>query len=213
MQRLILTFLTAVGLLAGAAASADELSDRAEAALKIADPKERVGMLERELNWGNIVAGYELGVLYRDGKELPQDFERALELFEQAGRPWHARNWHKLGVPKAQHAAGMMYLEGKGAAKDTEAAAEWLALAAEQGHTMAQFDLARLYASPEQPVDPEGAYFWGTLVADKFELDRAQKEEAGKIREESAARLDAATRERLAAAVEGWKPRRMASGW
>lgn len=210
MKRLLLTL---IALLAAAAAHADELTDRAEAALRISDPAEMVRQLERELNWGNVVAGYELGVLYRDGREVAQDHERALELFERAGRAWYARNWHKLGVPRAQYAAGMMYLEGKGTAKDTRQAAKWLARAAEQGHTMAQFELARLYASPEQPVDPEAAYFWGTLVENKFDLDREQKEQAGQIKEQAAGQLDAAKLEQLAAAVEDWKPRRMASGW
>ncbi len=205
--------LTVIAMLAGAAAHADELTDRADAALKISDPKQMVRQLERELNWGNVVAGYELGVLYRDGKEVPQDPERALELFEEAGRPWYARNWHKLGVPRAQYAAGMMYLEGKGTQKDTEKAAKWLMSAAEQGHTMAQYELARLYASPEVPVDPEGAFFWGTLVENKFDLEREQKEQAAQIKEASAAKLDAGKVKQLTAAVENWSPRRMAAGW
>ncbi|HSO06125.1 MAG TPA: tetratricopeptide repeat protein [Pelomicrobium sp.] len=210
MIRLILTVIAVV---AAAAAHADELTDRAEAALKISDPKEMVRQLERELNWGNVVAGYELGVLYRDGKELKQDDERALELFEEAGTPWVARNWHKLGVPRAQYAAGMMILEGRGTEKDTEAAAKWIERAADQGHTKAQLEIAKLYASPEAPNDPERAFFWAALVENKFDLDREEKELAGQLKEQAAAKLGSPKVEELTAAVENWSPRRMAAGW
>ena len=49
------------------------------------------------------------------------------------------------GDALAQHRLGVMYLEGKGAARDPGKAAEWIGKAAEQGQTMSQYMLGRLY--------------------------------------------------------------------
>lgn len=190
------------------------LNEQVEHALSGATPQEVVKRLEKAVNWGNVLAAYELGVILRDGRDgIEPDPQRALKLFERAGRPWLARNWFKLGVPQAQYALGMMYLEGKGTETDTETALKWLLRAAEQGHAQAQLQLAEIYASDGGPVDMREAYFWASLALGQFDLSKQEKDKAAAIQESAAQKLDANDVETLKMAVENWSPRRMASGW
>jgi TPR repeat protein len=63
------------------------------------------------------------------------DFKAALAILEALGN---------AGDVLAQHRAGIMLLEGKGAARDPVRAAEWIRRAAEQGQTMSWHMLGRL---------------------------------------------------------------------
>lgn len=53
----------------------------------------------------------------------------------------------KAGDAVAQAALGRIYLDGKGAPRDSRAAASWYEKAAQQGHAGAQFQLAKMYAA------------------------------------------------------------------
>jgi len=65
------------------------------------------------------------------------DFSLALEKFKQPAEHGHAQAQYNLGV---------MYLQGKGIAKDDKAAGVLLNKAAEQGHIEAQESLGLIYA-------------------------------------------------------------------
>ncbi|GIX27257.1 MAG: hypothetical protein KatS3mg123_1138 [Burkholderiales bacterium] len=212
MKRLLIAM--AALLVVPAALAQQVLEEEVQRALSQPTPQEVVRRLERAVNWGNVLAAYELGLILRNGREgVEPDPPRALKLFKWAGEPWLARNWFKLGVPEAQYAAGMMYLEGKGTQPDVETAVKWLLRAAEQGHGQAQVQLAEIYASDGAPVDMREAYFWASLALTQFLLPKEEKDKAAQVQERAAQALGAGAVEELKIAVENWSPRRMTSGW
>jgi TPR repeat protein len=197
------------GLAMAAPAFGDGLDDRVDAALKKPTPQEVVAALEREVGFGNILAAYQLGLRYRDGKDVAKDPEKALEYFETAGRRWVARYRYKLGVPDAQYAAGLMYLQGEGTPADPEAAAKWLRLAAEQGHGRAQLRLAQIYVTDSAPVDKGQAFFWAILAQGYFDLSKEEKETAASVQEQAGGAIGATEADRLKERAQNWFPRRM----
>jgi TPR repeat protein len=201
-------------LVVPAALAQQVLEEEVRRALSQPTPQEVVKRLERAVKWGNVLAAYELGVILRDGQEgVAPDPGRALELFRWAGKPWLARNWFKLGVPEAQYAAGIMYMEGKGTQPDVETAVKWLLRAAEQGHSQAQVQLAEIYVSDGAPVDMREAYFWASLALTQFLLPQEEKDRAIQVQERAAQTLGGDAVEKIKTAVETWSPRRMTSGW
>jgi TPR repeat protein len=58
---------------------------------------------------GQPAAAYNLGLLYLEGRQFPQDFKRAAELFQIAAQ---------AGTPEAQYALATLYKDGRGVAQD-----------------------------------------------------------------------------------------------
>ncbi len=87
------------------------LHDRAEAARLFASAAKL----------GHAAAAYDLGLLYLEGQQFPQDFSRAAELFRAAAQQ---------GNSEAQYALATLYKDGKGVEKDPVEAARLLAAAA-----------------------------------------------------------------------------------
>ena len=79
---------------------------------------------------------YELGLAYYEGNSVPEDYDKAFELFERAADQDYA---------PAQYDIGTMYYEGIGVDQDYRKAFEWVQRAAKQGYTNAQFDLGIMY--------------------------------------------------------------------
>lgn len=76
---------------------------------------------------GKAKAQFNLGVMYRDGQDVPQDYSQALAWFRKAA---------EQGDADAQFALAQMYLDNKGVPEDLSNAYNeymWLNLAAEQG--------------------------------------------------------------------------------
>ena len=73
---------------------------------------------------GGAAAQFDLGLLYYDGRGVPQDFAQAAEWFEKAANQ---------GYAKAQHNLGAMYAVGKGIKRDYAQAYKWLSLCAAAG--------------------------------------------------------------------------------
>ncbi len=114
---------------------------------------------------GDAAAQYELGEVYRRGKEVTQDFSEAMKWYRQAAEQGYARAAIKLGG---------MYLRGDGVPKDRAEAEKWfkrssvkkdtgtqqigasagaeskdfsdLKAQAENGDTEAQYNLGLMYA-------------------------------------------------------------------
>jgi hypothetical protein len=89
---------------------------------------------------------------YEHGEGVPQDYDRALQLYCAAARRGHVM---------AQYQLGWIYANGRGVARDDAQAAAWFRLAAAQGDAPAQHMLARLddpakikTASCAEPVNP-----------------------------------------------------------
>ena len=91
---------------------------------------------------GHAAAAYDLGLLYLEGQQFPQDFGRAAELFRAAAN---------AGNPEAQYALATLYKEGRGVEKNDTEAARLLAAAA-------------LAENPDAEVEYAIALFNGTGV-------------------------------------------------
>lgn len=85
---------------------------------------------------GDPPAQYYLGLMYQDGKGLPEDLAQALGWYRRAAD----RN-----LPSAQKNLADLYYLGKGVARDYAAAANWYRKAAEAGHSEAQFMIGHMY--------------------------------------------------------------------
>jgi TPR repeat protein len=83
---------------------------------------------------GGSAAQFNLGLLYYDGRGVPQDFAQAAGWFEKAAN---------RGYAKAQHNLGAMFAIGKGVNRDYVQAYKWLSLcaAANEQSCAAQRDL------------------------------------------------------------------------
>lgn len=91
--------------------------------------------LVEKIKAGDRDAAFRLGAMYHDGQGVRQDYTKALQLFEGAGR---------VGDGRSQYNAGMMYLRGEGTDIDYVAARRWFTLAAEGGNVRAPYQLGLL---------------------------------------------------------------------
>lgn len=82
------------------------------------------------------------------------------------------REWSALaekGDVDAQYGLGLLYLEGKGTAKNHTEAARWFLKAAEQGHLEAQAKVGILYGRGNEglPLDKEKSFDWTRKAAER----------------------------------------------
>jgi len=121
---------------------------------------------------GDARAHSYLGLMFRDGRGVPQDYVQALNLFSEAADRGYApaqyylagmygdglgvprdyaiaATWHRRaaeqGFANAQTSLGLMYRDGKGVPQDYSQAIEWLRKAADQGEAEAQYHLGEIY--------------------------------------------------------------------
>ena len=74
---------------------------------------------------GEAIAQYNLGVMYADGRGVPQDDAEAVRWWRLAA---------ERGLAVAQYFLGAMYANGDGVPEDDTEAVRWFRLAAEQGN-------------------------------------------------------------------------------
>ena len=136
-----------------------------------------------------------LGVVYANGRGVPQDYTEAVKWSRLAADQGHAHaqfnlgvaykkgegvaqdyveavKWYRLaaaqGLAVAQFNLGVMYANGRGVPQDHVEAVKWYRLAADQGHADAQFNLGLMYAQGEGvPQDYAEAVKWYRLAADQ----------------------------------------------
>ena len=135
---------------------------------------------QRAADAGIAPAQYRLGSLYEKGTGVLRDYERARRLYERAGEAGNAKAMHNLAV---------MFAQGQATPRpDYKTAAQWFRRAAEHGVADSQYNLGILYARG-LGVDQSLAesYKWFALAAAGGDQD------AGKKRDEVAARLDPQT--------------------
>ncbi len=107
---------------------------------------------------GHDGAQFNLGIMYRDGRGVPQDLTEAAWWFAKSAEQGHLR---------AQYALAVMYVEGRAVPKDFAEAAKWYGLAAEQGHALAQYNLAVLFANGDGVAkDLVNAMKWLQIAGD-----------------------------------------------
>jgi len=83
---------------------------------------------------------YKLGCLYMDGRGVPKDEERAVELFMRAEK-------ENEGMEEAQVALGDAYRLGKGVSKNIDEAMKWYEKAAKFENALAFLRIGNLYES------------------------------------------------------------------
>ena len=106
---------------------------------------------------GHAGAQYNLGVMYVNGRGVPQDDKEAVNWYRKAA---------EQGDAYAQHNLGMMYASGQGVPQDYREAVNWYRKAAEQGDAYAQNNLGVMYANGQGvPQDKVAAYALYNLSA------------------------------------------------
>ena len=142
--------------------------------------------LEQAADQGLAPAQYRLATLYEKGVGVEKDIDHAKALYLKAAAAGNARAMHNLGVLTADSANGAKpnYVE----------AAEWFRKAGKLGVKDSQFNLGILEARGlGVPQDLGQAWLWFSLAAAQGDTD------AGKKRDDVAARMDPAA---LAAAAQ-----------
>jgi len=112
------------GLLSVAAWAAEGDWNRARNAHERGDYAAEIAIVRPLAEQGYAFAQFNLGVLYDQGKGLPQDNAQAMAWYQKAA---------EQGLPQAQINLGIMYEEGQGVAPDYVRAYFWYTLADVQG--------------------------------------------------------------------------------
>ncbi len=169
------------------------------------DDSKTLNELQINATNGNADAQNKLGVLYSQGKELPEDFIEAFKWFHRSAEQRYAKGEYNLaqsyrlgkGIPRsyetamqwyraaanqgyapAQTAIGTMYSAGTGRVKDQDEAIRWFRMAAEQGYIPAEIKLGAVYGMDQNMAE---ASKWLQKAADQGSeeardmLDRVKK--------------------------------------
>ena len=148
---------------------------------------------QKAVDAGHSSAKVYLGQMYLDGQAVERDYDRAIELFQEAGiegesAAYTALAWVNragVGVPQDYEKAlgfyregaargndwamtniAEFYKEGYGVPQDAEEAVRWYITAAKSGELTAQTRLARIYQKGDGvPADYEQARFWFETAA------------------------------------------------
>lgn len=137
MRKLIYTLSSIFCFTLGAASLGWSISPQ-----KSSDAHERDANVSALDEWkslaeqGELDAQMHLATLYREGKDVPQDYKAAVKWFTLAA---------DQGDVVAQYNLGIMHSFGLGTIADYNASVRWYKLAAEQGNPTAQYNLGRLY--------------------------------------------------------------------
>jgi TPR repeat protein len=114
---------------------------------------------------GNPVAQNNLGVMYLDGKGVPQNMSEAVRYLSLAAA---------AGSSLGQNNLGGLYREGKGVPRDYVLAARWFTAAAGQGNAAAMYNLGLMYQLGQgMKAEPFHAYMWYALAAEQNSVPNA----------------------------------------
>jgi uncharacterized protein len=144
---------------------------------------------------GHSDAQNSLGIMYNQGKGVPQDYITSIKWYTLAAEQGHpssastlggmyksgfgapqdykiAVKWYTLAVEQSynqsfnQWTLGKMYKKGQGVPQDYKAAVKWFTLAAEQGDDIAQSLLGDMYLNGEGVLqDYTRAHMWFNLAS------------------------------------------------
>jgi localization factor PodJL len=180
--------------LAGDAAAVYEVASRASDGRDGApDPTLAARLFEKAAKAGLAPAQYRLGNLYEKGLGVPRDAAAAKSWYERAAASGNARSMHNLGV---------LLAEGVDGKPEYAIAQKWFLAAAELGVRDSQYNLGVLLVRGLGiGQDLAQSYKWFALAA------RQGDEDAGRKRDEVAARLTPADLAAQKAVVESWRAR------
>ena len=146
---------------------------------------------ERASDMGSAPAQFRLGAMYREGRGIERNAKLAYKHFQTAAEGGNAR---------AMYNAAVLLAEGVNGSPDYAAAGEWFKKAAEFGIRDSQYNLAILYARGlGVPQDLVASYAWFSAAA------ASGDEDAGKKRDEVAARLAPEKLQQAKVAASAWK--------
>jgi TPR repeat protein len=138
---------------------------------------------------GDAYTQFSLGVMYLEGRGVPQDDQTAVTWYRRAA---------EQGDAAAQTNLGWMYANGRGVPQDDKTAVTWYRRAAEQGVAKAQTFLGGMYATGRGvPQDAVYAHMWFNIAAssgNKFVV-KARDSVAGKMTRSQRAKAQDLARE------------------
>lgn len=111
---------------------------------------------------GDVVAQYNLAVMYSKGVGVAQDDTEAFKWYSLAAEQGHAM---------AQYNLGMVYFFGKGIAQDNSAAYKWVMIASEDGGNAVARDALSSIAKKMTPEQIEAA----DAAVDAWQADHGKK--------------------------------------
>ena len=89
---------------------------------------------------GEALAQFGMGLMYKNGRGVPQNDQQAADWYRKAA---------EQGIPPAQNNLALMYASGEGIAQDYQQAADWFHKAADKNIAQAQYSLGMLYINGE----------------------------------------------------------------
>jgi uncharacterized protein len=112
---------------------------------------------------GVVLAQFSLGLMYANGKGVPEDSTQAANWFRKAA---------DQGNADAQANLGAMYAKGKGVSQDSIQAVDWFRKAADRGNADAQASLGWMYATGQGvPQDFVQAVQWSLKAAQQGNVE------------------------------------------
>jgi len=160
----ILAFLAGLTAVAGTPAWADPLQDGARY-FQRADYQRALASWQPLAIQGNPVAQSNLGIMYLDGKGVPQSTSEAVRYLSLSAA---------AGSSLGQNNLGGLYRDGKGVPRDYVRAAQWFAASAAQGNSAGMYNLGLMYEMGQgMKAEPFHAYMWYTLAAEQGNMPNA----------------------------------------
>ncbi len=163
--------------------------DDAIAAYERGDYVQAMKLFRQLAEQGHQWAQRRVGLMYAEGKGVPQDYQEAVK--------WYRLAAAQGNVP-AQYSLGLAYEKGQGVPQDYQEAVKWYRIAAAREDEWAQTRLGSIYAAGKGVrQDFVRAYMWFNLAAAVLSGDSGDT--ATKKRDRIAAKM---TAEQIATALE-----------
>lgn len=159
---------------------------------------ETLSELRRKAEQGNAYAQFNLGIMYRFGQVVPQNYAEATSWFRKAA---------EQGLADAQYVLGTCYEFGEGVPQNYAEAAKWYRKAAEQGEISGQYFLGFCYELGHGvPQNYKTAYIWYSLAAAK--VSGKFRKDVVDARDRVAKRLSPAALEQAQDIAREWRPKK-----
>src|ERR671911_299542 len=144
-------------LLGTASVAAANTFDDALAVYERGDYVQAMKLFRQLAEKGHQWAQRRVGLIYAEGKGVPQDYHEAVK--------WYRLAAAQGNVP-AQYSLGLAYEKGQGVPQDYQEAVNWYRLAAVRGNESAQVNLAVMYSKGRGVgQDLVRAHMWFNLAA------------------------------------------------
>jgi TPR repeat protein len=155
---LISSLLLAILYLLGTASfAAANTFDDALAVYERGDYVQAMKLFRQLAETGHQWAQRRVGLMYAEGKGVPQDYQEAVK--------WYSLAAAQGNVP-AQYSLGLAYEKGQGVPQDYQEAIKWYRIAATREDEWAQTRLGSIYAEGKGvPQDYQEAVKWFNLAA------------------------------------------------